>query len=1641
MNTEKNDMNSDEQKLTGALRKIFSGAEWLQQKTIVRIGGQVHPFLERLIANHRIINVDISSSYIQTQYRLDIQADAHELPMIPDGSVDMIVSSHTLEHLTNPVKALKEWRRILRDTGILCLAVPYYKKTFDHKRNVTTLPHFINDYQTNVGLDDASHTQEFLENFDITKDFCFNSYDVWHKNYLTNPQIYTHYHVFDLETVRTLCEFAGFETDDVFYRDIGVDYFGRKVSGSTKVSIAIPCYEMHGKGVEFLNYSFSRIHAQTYKNVEVVISDHSQNDDIQKLCEKWKSLLKIVYVRFKEKRGSSSANLNNALRRCSGEIVKVLFQDDFLFHEKSIEDIVGMFHRHPDKHWLVTASEHTKDGISCIRPFLPSYNDLIHLGNNTISSPSVLAFRNKDVLYFDETLIWLMDCDYYKRLRSRFGEPLVLDHVNVVNRLWESQVSALLNEEVKNEEILRMRDKYKTVGELKRGKIYIAVPYRYETGGVEALHQLAHKLNLSGFDSFLLYKSSAFSEVLSGGRPPSGVYDGYKANEALDVEDSPDNILIVPEVWTKLLDKYKRIRKCIWWLSVDNNLRSPEGGYQSWGDKNVIHLFQSYYAAEYVRSHGADGYYLSEYLNKNYLTQSRDGLCRKNIVLYNPAKGLQATQAIIHALRQEQIEFIPLKGFNAQQLQYLYGISKVYIDFGSHPGMDRIPREAAIGGCCVIVGKNGAANNAMDIPIPGEYKIDGNDIELAAVKIKECVKDYETRSKDFEEYKYIVSKQEQKMEEDVLSAFSALMPAQERKHNLCLIFSKDRAMQLQATIESFVLHCKDNNAANIVVLFKASNPVHKRQYDELKKKFPVVAFVEETDFRKQVLSIVDCCEYVLFLVDDNIFVKPFSLRDVIAALDSEKNAIGFSLRLGKNTDYCYSLSSPQKLPEFKCLSDGILKYNWPGAECDFGYPLEVSSSVYRSNEILSLLNKSEFSSPNTLESAMYQNRNTFVSTVPFLLTFEKSVTFCNPVNVVQSECKLNRFGTIHSYTSGQLADCLSRGMAIDVQKYVGFTPDSAHQEVELHFTPAERAIPGAQLTRAGCELKPKFSVVMASYNNAKFTAQAIESVLSQTLKDWELIIIDDCSTDDSVDVIKRYLTDDRIRLIRHDVNKGYVAALKAGIADVRSDIFGILDSDDCLVAHAVQIMYRHHIYSPDCGFIYSQFMNCDENLVPKHPGFCREIPSGKTTLDVNVVSHFKTFKLRDYLRTHGYDESILYAEDKDIIHKMEEVTRLKFVDDCLYLYRELPHSLSHDAHKMAIGIMHRERAKAAACMRREKNIEVYEIKDNPLVSIWMAAYNGADYIARAIESVLIQNYRNFELIVVDDGSTDRTAEIVRSFKNEPIKYFYKENGGLASARNVQLQKSSGSFVVTLDCDDMMTPDFIARHLQVFEQNPETDLVYCDDCFIDDNDKPICVMRRPEYSDQKTLISDMFRCAYPVVPFRTCIRKSVFDKIGLYDERLRVSEDYDMMRRFVSQGLKVCHLPAAIYLRRPTTGSLSRSFNTAKAKSLFEVIRRLTETFTPEQLFPKVHWENLPVEQKQLLAKCKTALAYLGHGELYLGTNAPDFAEVAFEMACATMDDCCEIEPGNQQVRDMREKCLAIRAKHLSSGSRGVYQTV
>lgn len=286
--------------------------------------------------------------------------------------------------------------------------------------------------------------------------------------------------------------------------------------------------------------------------------------------------------------------------------------------------------------------------------------------------------------------------------------------------------------------------------------------------------------------------------------------------------------------------------------------------------------------------------------------------------------------------------------------------------------------------------------------------------------------------------------------EKVNNILNETSPTEKTNQIIGLIFSKDRAMQLEGTLRSFYMHCKDTQSTDLTVIYKTSNALHDKLYDALKKEYSNVVFIKEKDFKEQVLPLIRKYTYVLFLVDDNMFVRDFYITNITRSIDMNKNAIGFSLRLGENTVYCYALNAAQKLPMFSSVEKDILKYDWVHAELDFGYPLEVSSSVYRVKEIYPLLAQIQFSNPNTLENQMSANKQIYVNTRPILLCGKFSFTFCAPLNIVQNVCD-NRVGSETCYSSETLANKFGEGYRIDVDKYMHFTPNACHQEVPLEL--------------------------------------------------------------------------------------------------------------------------------------------------------------------------------------------------------------------------------------------------------------------------------------------------------------------------------------------------------------------------------------------------------------------------------------------------------------------------------------------------------------------------------------------------------------------------------------------------------------
>lgn len=226
------------------------------------------------------------------------------------------------------------------------------------------------------------------------------------------------------------------------------------------VSIAIPVYEMNSIGIHYLDINLKAISKQTYENIEVVISDHSVNSDLENLCKSYDDKLNIRYLKNAKKRGSSSANLNNALKNCKGQIIKILMQDEFLYDQNSIKKIANLFIDNNQILWTASGCFFGPDEFNIKGNMFPFYSEDITKGINTIGSPSMITIKNENLQFFDENLLWVMDCEYYKRMYDKFGEPYIINEYHIFVAQHKDQVTSLLSDEVKNKEVEYLIKKY-----------------------------------------------------------------------------------------------------------------------------------------------------------------------------------------------------------------------------------------------------------------------------------------------------------------------------------------------------------------------------------------------------------------------------------------------------------------------------------------------------------------------------------------------------------------------------------------------------------------------------------------------------------------------------------------------------------------------------------------------------------------------------------------------------------------------------------------------------------------------------------------------------------------------------------------------------------------------------------------------------------------------------------------------------------------------------------------------------------------------------------------------------------------------------------------------------------------------------
>lgn len=257
---------------------------------------------------------------------------------------------------------------------------------------------------------------------------------------------------------------------------------------------------------------------------------------------------------------------------------------------------------------------------------------------------------------------------------------------------------------------------------MRHSRVVVLCPSNVVTGGPEALHQLVDSVNRQGGDAAILYtpRKAQVPEQ----------YRDYLIRIVARASD--DDLLVVPEIWPDMVADFPN--SIMWWLSVDF---SPP---QSLDAKPLHHVTQSAYAKDFLAGRGIQSLMLTDYVHPAF--KNRGGP-RRHAVAVNPAKGKHWIQRFREVA--PDIEVVELKGFDRDELVDVLNEVSVFVDFGHHPGRDRLPREAAMCGCTVFINNVGAGRFFEDYMVDDWFRFSTDDLPGLAGKVRAMFGEVDTQ--------------------------------------------------------------------------------------------------------------------------------------------------------------------------------------------------------------------------------------------------------------------------------------------------------------------------------------------------------------------------------------------------------------------------------------------------------------------------------------------------------------------------------------------------------------------------------------------------------------------------------------------------------------------------------------------------------------------------------------------------------------------------------------------------------------------------------------------------------------------------------------------------------------------------------
>lgn len=223
-----------------------------------------------------------------------------------------------------------------------------------------------------------------------------------------------------------------------------------------------------------------------------------------------------------------------------------------------------------------------------------------------------------------------------------------------------------------------------------------------------------------------------------------------------------------------------------------------------------------------------------------------------------------------------------------------------------------------------------------------------------------------------------------------------------------------------------------------------------------------------------------------------------------------------------------------------------------------------------------------------------------------------------------------------------------------------------------------------------------------------------------------------------------------------------------------------------------------------------------------------------------------------------------------------------------------------------------------------------DVTHTPAVSVVIPAYNAARFLKDTIDTVLRQSFTDYEIIVVDDGSTDATASVARSF-GERVRYFHQQNRGASAARNEGIRRATGKYIAFLDSDDLWTPEKLAAQVGILEKNPEIGLVYSDWSLTQDTGPARASFLETVPGVSGRVFDELIQRGF-VLTSTVLVRRGCLDDVGLFDETLPVVEDYDLWLR-IAYRWKIVLIKDRLVTKRNWEGNLSSDTPKAAANKI------------------------------------------------------------------------------------------------------------